>query len=1326
MKNVSASLANLVGGAKWRGHFDGIRADGSLHGWAFLAEDPEAVLELQLYVHGIHLASTRTGLSRVDIDRLLHRATPAQTGFCFLPSDVLPEGALTLMRQFGRSIPPANLRDDVRICIAGSTDSLPGAASHVNHVLDLGSHLPALIKAAGGALRAQIQGKTPVPHLDYLDQEIILSANPLFCADWYSRTYGEVALSQLDPAQHYVRFSSILDRPPSPWFDNAEYLRSLPKSQEPNLPAVVHYDLHGHDYWWPGQGRFRSIDREDAGNNDFALLIHLYHLDTVPDLQLLIDSFPADVDVFITIPENSPGHDPDDIAMLFPRATGVMTVPNLGQDVAAFLEAVRRLKGRGYRFFCKAHSKKGNKYPEIWRRTMFDALAATPERVERIARLFRSDERVLMAGPQQFWFDGTDWLNASGPRLLEFTDMLDLGQGILSQKWGFFAGTCFWIDARLAEIIADVVPTNAFHEATVATDGQTAHAVERLFSLVAQALGGRIALVDGRDWTSDPVIADGSLSTGPRRGFDETKFDFIIRALRQPQMPQIVEGTAATASAKPGFGPFGDADCALHGDIDVMISCWNAQPEPLHKGLAELDRQLNAAGLTSAALVASRDIAHVFYGTSCMNVASDTSLLSLPVDRPSDLEPSPKSQLDNTIAKSLLRSECLFLKSEMPEGVQLQKELQRIRLVHAYWKRVLVRHKVKTFLIWGSTAPKSRLFIRLCQELRIEYQIIERGHFPGTLSIDPMGQFGTSVHPRLVGHASEVALPGDLESRFEEIRSWYAGQQDNAAYARFQKRGTRDLDIMAQAKAQGRPVILVIGGNDQGGGVVLPDADPLRVNWFGTSDQAFTMIRSVVSSKFPDALLVLRPHPSQQTQSAEFVLVARETAMDDLVDAADICITIATTASAVCLLKDKPLLTLGLSELNGRGVGVSITDETHLLAALRKHIWSGFAAAYPDQANRRFIIELFDRHLIGVDKTVPTRHRVDHLASLLAGRIHRMKTGFLQDHDGREHQISKALYEDVRDRGRAIFPVDRLKFAGRTRPAISVVLPIYGDYEGTRLCFELLARHQAENGYRVITVWDRGPDLRLRDLCMEFAERAGFTYLENRENVGFSGTVNSGILHAGRDDVILLNSDTVPCGNWALRLQDAAYAHPKVAAVVPFSNSATIYNVPFPSGQPLPDADPVQWVNQCDLRAQMQRPQVLEMPISHGFCTYVRRTTFDRLGLFSESKFDKGHGEDNEFSMRIRASGGFCGCAAQVFIGHAGSTSFAEDAMKWKLAGRKAMSDEFSHYQNEIEEFFRTDPFAKVRKVIEQPQDVSEPLDAWENATRYVSQMQEV
>jgi len=610
----------------------------------------------------------------------------------------------------------------------------------------------------------------------------------------------------------------------------------------------------------------------------------------------------------------------------------------------------------------------------------------------------------------------------------------------------------------------------------------------------------------------------------------------------------------------------------------------------------------------------------------------------------------------------------------------------------------LTWHKVKLFLIWGDTAPKSRMLIHLCKALEIEYFIIERGHFPGTLAYDPSGQFGDGARAQFLDESSAGANEKYVNDRFSEIVQWYS-DLDSTAYAHVQKRETADLARIRRARQFKRPVILVIGGNDMGAGLVKPGSTLRRTNWFGTSNDAFDTIFRLLATRMSEALLVLRPHPSQNfEQQAMPALVARDTNLNDLIAEADVCIVIGSTSRAICLLHEKPLITLGLSELSGRGIGHDVIDENQLLAVIRRLIWSELKDVYPDQAHKRYIVGLFDRELIAAEPSVPARFSVSDLAELLRRRVQQRKSGFLLEYNGDEGRISHAMYEDIRERGRAVFRADPARFEGRARPGITLVLPIYGDYEGTRVCFDQLIRHQKENGYKVITVWDRGPDLRLRDLCLEYAEKGGFLYMQNAENVGFSGAVNEGILRAGRDDVILLNSDTVPCGDWALRLQDAAYAHPKIASVVPFSNNATIYNVPFPNGRALPAKNPVPWAEALDMAARRLAPDCVEMPISHGYCTYVRRSMYDLIGLYSEMKFGKGQSEDNEFSLRARMAGYFCVCATNVLMSHAGSTSFGTEVMEWKLNGRRVLREEFSHYFDEISHFFKAgDPAASQR-----------------------------
>ena len=701
LMSIEANLRNLANGAKWRGHVDGVNREGGISGWAFLSEAPQEDLDLDLFIHGIRIAQTTANLRRTDIDKLLEIEKPTNTGFSFDLKTFVPEGALEFLRRFGRTAPDVNFMKtapdvnfmkDVRICIAKTQHVLPVGGRNADVFLDISASLSGMVSAAAQHLAQEISAGLKAEQLEPIDIDILLFSNPLFSSQWYEETYEEVAASELDAVEHCREFATSFQYDAGPWFDTPAYLEAAPAAQNSGLPPSVHYSLNGHDTWWPGQGRFREIMPETTEQSDYAVLIHLYHLDAVPDLHRFLTSFAEDVDVFISIPEDSPDHDPIQIAELFPRAREILTVPNRGQDVSAFLETVRYVKDRGYKFFCKVHSKKGNKYPDTWRRVMFDALAATPERVMDTVALFRSNPRILMSGPSQFWLNGHDFELGSAPRLDELTARLGFGGGILNDNWAFFAGTCFWIDAQLAGTIADTISIDDFCETEVARNGQMAHAVERLFCLVATILGGEIALTDGCDWTAESILSNKSVDVSLRMLQGEDAGVFLVRHLRNLAAPQIVDGTAAIPRILDNNDIFGATDISLHGTIDVMISCWMGEAELMHEGFVSLQDELSMNGLTSAFVVAGRPPIEFLQSRSCQNVHLERAMLFLP-SHIADVFVAPEDDpLPKTVAMSLLRAECLFMGQSVPEGHDLARAIARINTVGAYWSQVLLRH----------------------------------------------------------------------------------------------------------------------------------------------------------------------------------------------------------------------------------------------------------------------------------------------------------------------------------------------------------------------------------------------------------------------------------------------------------------------------------------------------------------------------------------------------------------------------------------------------------------------------------------------------------
>lgn len=69
----------------------------------------------------------------------------------------------------------------------------------------------------------------------------ILRASGLFDAEWYRRSYPDVAATSTDPLIHYLRFGAWEGRQPNSWFDSRMYLYLHPHLAASRTNPLLHY-----------------------------------------------------------------------------------------------------------------------------------------------------------------------------------------------------------------------------------------------------------------------------------------------------------------------------------------------------------------------------------------------------------------------------------------------------------------------------------------------------------------------------------------------------------------------------------------------------------------------------------------------------------------------------------------------------------------------------------------------------------------------------------------------------------------------------------------------------------------------------------------------------------------------------------------------------------------------------------------------------------------------------------------------------------------------------------------------------------------------------
>ena len=230
---------------------------------------------------------------------------------------------------------------------------------------------------------------------------------------------------------------------------------------------------------------------------------------------------------------------------------------------------------------------------------------------------------------------------------------------------------------------------------------------------------------------------------------------------------------------------------------------------------------------------------------------------------------------------------------------------------------------------------------------------------------------------------------------------------------------------------------------------------------------------------------------------------------------------------------------------------------------------------------------------------------------------------------------------------------DRLR---ESRP-VSVIVPIFngaGDVENLLDC-DALWTGAAE----VIFIDDCSTDPQIPQMLREAAQRwAKARVLKNRRNLGFIRTVNRGFRERqGNNDVVVLNSDAVPDGDWLERLRCVAYSRPNVATVSPLSNSAGFFSLPV-ANQPnqIPEGySPAA----CACLLGWIAPSLYEETVAtSGFCWFVRSNALDEVGLLDEMLFYRGYAEETDYCLRASDLGFVNLCSLTCYVGHGGAQSF--------------------------------------------------------------------
>lgn len=273
---------------------------------------------------------------------------------------------------------------------------------------------------------------------------------------------------------------------------------------------------------------------------------------------------------------------------------------------------------------------------------------------------------------------------------------------------------------------------------------------------------------------------------------------------------------------------------------------------------------------------------------------------------------------------------------------------------------------------------------------------------------------------------------------------------------------------------------------------------------------------------------------------------------------------------------------------------------------------------------------------------------------------------------------------------------------------VHVLVPVYDDFEATRLCLDSLRQSDGEGRARIVVIDDATPDRRIRAHLEDLAQDGAIDLLVNPTNRGFAASINRALATCRAGDVLLFNADAIAPPRLVERLRRAIRNAPHAGTATPLSNNGELTNYPSPQVANPPLTFEAALATDA-LAERANGDGGVDLPSGVGFCLYVTRECLDATGGLSE-RYRRGYLEDVDFCLRARERGFRNICAAGVFVAHQGARSFRADKRAWVVRNLQLFEPRFPSHRGEVAAFLEADPLRPFRAAIDELGELTEPV----------------
>ncbi len=265
--------------------------------------------------------------------------------------------------------------------------------------------------------------------------------------------------------------------------------------------------------------------------------------------------------------------------------------------------------------------------------------------------------------------------------------------------------------------------------------------------------------------------------------------------------------------------------------------------------------------------------------------------------------------------------------------------------LYIYYIYFLNHFNPELVILWCEFFAGHSFLQEICDEKKIKVVYMEFGSIPGTFAIEEGGQMGES----LVSINYEDFMQKEInEKELENAKEVLAYLKESKLNRRTQIK-TDILERFKEHYIPNRPIVVYFGQNDYESGI-KPYTEKSRKYhspFFTDSDDAGLYLEKLCKKNHWN--YIYKPHQmmvrvgecldSRYSSSTTWV---GDSDINELIDVADLCVTIVSQCAYISLIREKPVLMLGYSQLRGKKCTYEIEEKNQTERVAKEALLYGY------------------------------------------------------------------------------------------------------------------------------------------------------------------------------------------------------------------------------------------------------------------------------------------------------------------------------------------------------------------------------------------------